>query len=134
MNELHPQVNLLVAQLRSYALFAELLEHYLYKRPVLPVHLAERMFVEPATVSHWCKNKQLPEHLGFVHQMAAALALSALEKETLIVAWCNTRLVRDLIPYLEEAARQGDIDHVLTVVKSLLDEAKPGFPATKEDL
>lgn len=109
-----------ISQLKGYALFAEMLEHYLCRQQILAVQLAERLHVEAATVSNWRKNKRLPDNLGLIHQLCVALALSPPEKENMVVAWCNSRMVRDLIPYLEEARRVGDEEHALQVTKMIL--------------
>lgn len=120
MTEPNPYIEHFLSQLRAYALFAEMLEHYLCRQQILAVQLAERLHVEAATVSNWRKNKRLPENLGLIHQLSAALALSPPEQENLVVAWCNTRMVRDLVPYLEEAKRVGDEAHALQVARALL--------------
>jgi len=109
-----------IHQLREYALFAELLEHYLCRQQILAAQLAERLHVEAATISNWRKNKRLPDNLGLIHQLGVALALSPPEKENMVVAWCNSRMVRDLIPYLEEARRVGEEEHALHVTKTIL--------------
>ncbi|MEZ4622276.1 MAG: helix-turn-helix transcriptional regulator [Caldilineaceae bacterium] len=104
-------------------------EHYLCKQQVVAAHLAEQMHVEAATVSNWRKNKRLPDNLGLIHQMAVALNLSPPEQENLVVAWCNTRMVRDLVPYLEAAAQTGDADHAMRLIKRILGVAH--WPLTK---
>ncbi|MCB0187161.1 MAG: helix-turn-helix transcriptional regulator [Caldilineaceae bacterium] len=109
-----------LCQLRAYTLFAELFEHYLCKQQVMAAHLAEQIHVEAATVSNWRKNKRLPDNLGLIHQMAVALNLSPPEQENLVVAWCNTRMVRDLVPYLEAATQTGDADHAMRLIKRIL--------------
>lgn len=65
MSESNQLTEFVITNLKRYSLFAELLEYYLSKQQVLPAHLAERIFVEPATVSHWRKNKRLPDNLGY---------------------------------------------------------------------
>lgn len=118
-----------LAQLRDYTLFAEMLEHYLCKQQVMAAHLAEQIHVEAATVSNWRKNKRLPDNLELLHQITVALKLSPLERENLVVAWCNTRMVRDLVPYLEAAAQSGDADHAMRLIKRILGVAQ--WPLTK---
>jgi len=120
MTHSNPYAEHFIDQLKTYALFAEMLEYYLCRQQLLAAQLAERLHVEAATVSNWRKNKRLPDNLGLIHQMSVALALSLPEKENLVVAWCNSRMVRDLIPYLQEAMRVGDEDHALQVAKSIL--------------
>lgn len=120
MTNPNPYAEHFINQLKQYALFAEMLEHYLCRQQLLAVQLAERLHVEAATVSNWRKNKRLPDNLGLIHQLCVALALSPLERENLVIAWCNTRMVRDLIPYLEEAARVGDEEHALQLTKTIL--------------
>lgn len=120
MTHSNPYAEHFITQLKTYALFAEMLEYYLCRQQLLAAQLAERLHVEAATVSNWRKNKRLPDNLGLIHQMSVALALSLPEKENLVVAWCNSRMVRDLIPYLQEAMRVGDEDHALQVAKSIL--------------
>lgn len=126
MYDTNPQVQLFLAQLKSYALFAEVLKFYLRKQELLPTHLAERLFVEPATVSNWRKNKRLPDNLALIHQMAVALDLLPPEQENLVVAWCTTRLVRDLIPFLEEAIRNGDGKHAMQLAQTILGKSTNG--------
>lgn len=118
-----------IAQLKDYTLFAEMLEHYLCKQQVMAAHLAEQIHVEAATVSNWRKNKRLPENLGLIHQLTVALNLSPLERENLVVAWCNTRMVRDLVPYLEAAEQSGDADHAMRLIKRILGVSH--WPLTK---
>ncbi|MFN8490380.1 MAG: hypothetical protein U0350_22520 [Caldilineaceae bacterium] len=134
MSEPKQQTETVIAKLKSYSLFAELLEHYLCQRQMLPAHLAERIFVEPATISHWRKNKRLPDNLGIIHQVCVALALAPPERENLVVAWCNTRLVRDLIPYVEEATKAGDGEHALRVVKIMIGNPPSSSLRAKEEL
>lgn len=126
MSTPHPQAERLLEKLRCYALFAELFDYYLAKQELLQSHLAERIFVEPATISHWRKNRRMPENLGILHRVNLALNLSPPEQENLVVAWCNTKMVRDLIPYIEEAIRAGDVDHALQVAKLII-----GAPVTE---
>lgn len=109
-----------IAQLKDYTLFAEMLEHYLCKQQVMAAHLAEAIHVEAATVSNWRKNKRLPENLGLIYQITLALKLSPLERENLVVAWCNTRMVRDLVPYLEAASQSGDAEDAMRLIKWIL--------------
>lgn len=110
-----------ITQLKAYTLFAEMLEHYLCKQQVMAAHLAEQIHVEAATVSNWRKNKRLPDNLGLIHQITVALNLSPLERENLVVAWCNTRTVRDLVPYLEAVQQNGDdADHAMRLAKRIL--------------
>jgi len=116
----NPYAEHFISQLKQYALFAEMLEHYLCRQQILAVQLAERLHVEAATISNWRKNKRLPDNLGLIHQMSVALALSPSEQENLVVAWCNTRMVRDLVPYVEEAMRVGDEENALHVAKTIL--------------
>ena len=113
-------------ELRHYALFAEMLDYYLNKQGILPAHLAAQIFVEPAAISQWRKNKRLPESLALIHKIACALALSPPEHENLAVAWCNTRQVRDLIPYLEEALRSGDSAHACQVAQVIIGNRPAG--------
>lgn len=134
MNEFNQPVDLAIANLKRYALFAELLEHYLCKQNVLPSHLSARIFVEPATISHWRKNKRLPDNLGIVHQVCVALALSPPERENLVVGWCNSRMVRDLIPYLEEATKTGDGAQALKIVKSIIGHTRTNSLRSQENL
>lgn len=118
-----------ITQLKAYTLFAEMLEHYLCKQQVMAAHLAEQIHVEAATVSNWRKNKRLPDNLGLIHQITMALQLSPLERENLVVAWCNTRMVRDLIPYLEAAQQSGDdADHAMRLAKRILGVAHWSLP------
>jgi hypothetical protein len=120
------QAELFLEALKAYRLFAELLDYYLCKQEILPVQLAKRIFVEPATVSHWRKNRRLPENLAILHQVTLALDLSAPERENLVVAWCNTRLVRDLIPYIAEAMRTNNVEHALQVAQLIIGNAPLG--------
>jgi hypothetical protein len=120
MSQTDTVVEQFLTQLRAYTLFAEMLEHYLCKRQMMAAHLAEQIHVEAATVSNWRKNKRLPDNLGLIHQITVALDLSPLERENLVVAWCNTRTVRDLVPYLEAAADHGDADHAMRLIKRIL--------------
>ena len=120
----YSQAELFLEALKAYRLFAELLDYYLCKQEILPIQLAKRIFVEPATVSHWRKNRRLPENLAILHQVTLALDLSAPEQENLVVAWCNTRLVRDLIPYIEEATRTNNVEHALQVAQLMIGNAQ----------
>lgn len=123
-----------LAQLKSYTLFAEMLEHYLCKQQVMAAHLAEQIHVEAATVSNWRKNKRLPDNLGLLHQITMALNLSPPERENLVVAWCNTRMVRDLVPYLEAAAQCGDADGAMRLIKRILGVSRFPFGNRAVDL
>lgn len=120
MSAPHPQAERLLEKLKCYALFAELFDYYLGKQDLLQAHLAEQLFVEPATVSHWRKNRRIPENLGILHRVNLALKLSTQEQENLVVAWYMTRTVRDLVPYLEEALRTGQVDEALQIVQHIL--------------
>lgn len=128
MQDSHPQAEQFLEKLRSYALFAELFNYYFSKQGILQSHLAEMIFVEPATISHWRKNRRIPENLAILHQASKALELAPPERENLVVAWCNTRMVRDLIPYLEETMRTGDVAHALQVVQLIIGNAPFELP------
>jgi transcriptional regulator with XRE-family HTH domain len=123
-----------LTQLKAYTLFAEMLEHYLCKQQVVAAHLAERIHVEAATVSNWRKNKRLPDNLGLIHQITIALNLSPLERENLVIAWCNTRMVRDLVPYLEAAAQSGDAEQAMRLIKRILGVSRFPFGNSTTDL
>lgn len=114
------QAELFVAELRQIAVFAEMLEHYLDCKEVRQAHLAQKLFVHPATVHNWRTNKRLPDNLGIVYQMAQVLQLAPLEAENLLQAWRFTRTVRDWIPYIEEAARHGDSRAAIQQAKSIM--------------
>lgn len=120
MSESEQHIEEFLTQLKAYTLFAEMFEHYLCKQQVMAAHLAERIHVEAATVSNWRKNKRLPENLGLIHQVTVALNLSPLERENLVIAWCNTRMVRDLVPYLEAAHQTGDAGDAMRLIKRIL--------------
>lgn len=132
MSAPHPQVERLLERLKCYALFAELFDFYLGKQNLLQSHLAERIFVEPATISHWRKNRRIPENLGILHQVNLALNLSVQEQENLVVAWYTTRTIRDLIPYLEEALRIGQVDAAFQIAQHIL--GKPLLDSTTKEV
>lgn len=110
-----------VGELQQIAIFAELLELYLVRKAVKQAHLAEKLFVHPATVHNWRKNKRLPDNLGIVYRASQVLKLSPFESENLIQAWRFSRAVRDLVPFIEEADRNGDAQRAIQLAKSILD-------------
>lgn len=109
-----------LTQLRSFTLFADMLDHYLCKKEMPASHLAGKIHVEAATVSNWRKNKRLPDNLGLLYQITIALNLSPPERENLLIAWCNARTVRDLIPYLETAKEHNDAKEAMRLINRIL--------------
>jgi transcriptional regulator with XRE-family HTH domain len=132
MSNAETPVDDFLAQLKAYTLFAEMLEHYICKQQVMAAHLAEAIHVEAATVSNWRKNKRLPENLGLIYQMTLALNLSPLERENLVVAWCNTCMVRDLVPYLEAASQSGDEENAMRLIKRILGVSRFFAPQSQQ--
>jgi catechol 2,3-dioxygenase-like lactoylglutathione lyase family enzyme len=120
MQASHLEAETFLEELRTDTQFAELFDYYLCKQDILQSHLAERIFVEPATISHWRRNRRMPDNLGILHRVCQALQLSPPEQKNLIIAWCNTRTMRDLIPFIAQAMDMGDVEHALQVARLII--------------
>lgn len=103
-----------VERLKMCALFAEALSLCLASAGVRPIELSRRLYVEPATVHNWRKDKRLPDAV-MVLRVANALGLDSDQQQMLVDAWRVTRRARELVPCVEEARQCRDVVTVLAL-------------------
>lgn len=124
-----------LAKLNQCALFAETLSLCLERTGLRQINLAQRLFVEPATVHNWRTNKRLPDAV-MVQRISAALGLSSPQQQMVSDAWRVTRRARELVPCVEEAGQTKNVAMVLALEEEFnkqLAQAKQQIQATKWD-
>lgn len=110
----HDRASKFLAQLEQCALFADALILCLHGAKLRQIELAQRLFVEAATVHNWRTNKRLPD-AAMVLRIAAALGLESKQQQMLVDTWRVTRRARELIHCVEETKRSSDMVTLLTL-------------------
>ena len=102
------RLKMILAYLRACSLFSDTLDLYIRKSGIVQKELAKELFVDPAAIIHWRKNRRIPKDSDTIFKLSRALSLSPKEKQTLLLAWSINRGFNGLIPYVAVAIEEGD--------------------------
>lgn len=118
----HPSQEAVTLQnltLEAKSQFSNALCEQMLRTGIRQVDLAQRIHVDPSTITHWRKQRRIPQDSATVYLVAKALDLNSGEQTELLNAWLASKHVHELEPYIEFARQDGQ--SVDAVVSRLVD-------------
>lgn len=101
---------MILDKLKASRLFATTFQLLFSYSRITQIDLAETIHVDPSAINHWRNGRRIPTDSATIFLIVKTLGLTPQECQMLLHAWSIDKYYRGLVPFVQEAIKDGSID------------------------